>query len=187
MGQGAAQPTALPDPPHCPRPSTDQTNSGITITKYPSPILRPLSPELQSQLALWRAHRLLKQEASRAAITIFLPRPLLSLAFISTIQPCESVLGPPSPLSLLISCQALLTIHLPWKIPPSTLLKMDLSIPGLDHCKGSEQGSGPLVCVWSSPEPSSKNDLPFFRNNHICRLHGGHQIPLPWHPQIATI
>ena len=129
--RGQQQPAALPGPPHCPRPSTDQTNSDIIITKYPSPILRPLSPELQSQLALRRAHRLLKQEASRAAITIFFPRPLLSLAFISTIQPCESVLGPPSPLSLLISCQALLTIHLPRKIPPSTLPKMDLSIPGL--------------------------------------------------------
>ena len=74
--RGQQQPAALPDPPLCPRPSTDQTNSGITITKYPSLILRPLSPELQSQLALLRAHRLLKQEASRAAITILLPRPL---------------------------------------------------------------------------------------------------------------
>lgn len=187
--RGQQQPASLPDPPLlCPHPSSEQTNSGITIAKYPSPILRPLSPELQSQLPLRRAHRLRKQEASRAAITIFLPRPLLSLAFISTIQPREFVLGPPSPLSLLIRCQALLTAYLTWKIPPSTFPKMDLSIPGLDHCKGSEQGSGPLVCVWTSPEPSSKNDLSFFRNNHIsCRLHGGHQIPLPWHPQIATI
>ena len=72
-----------------------------------------------------------------------------------------------------------MTVYLTWKIPPSTFPKMDLSIPGLDHCKGFEQGSGPLVCVWTSPEPSSKNDLSFFRSNHIsCRLHGGHQTSI---------
>lgn len=90
------------------------------------------------------------------------PQTSSRLDFISTIQLSElsiweSALGPPSPLSLLVSCQPCwwYTYSRISLGPHSHGLRWGFSIPGLDHGHGSGQGSGPLVYAWIFPKLGS--------------------------------
>lgn len=136
----------MPRPPlFCLCASTNQLNSGHNHCQIPAPpILRPRSPDLQSQLPMQRAHRLLKHGVSRAADPIFRPKPLPSLAFVSAIRLpelaiWELTLGPPSPLPLLEDSTTSSAVSLP---PHSHGPRLGLSIAGLDP---SQQGLGPLA------------------------------------------
>lgn len=149
---GQQQPASLPKPPRlCLCPSTNQPNSGQNHCQHLSPALRPLS-SLQSHTKGSQVPQARYAQSCHNHFPIFFPKPLLSLAFISTVQLSEPSIWPwssPTPttssqLSRLVGSTTSSGIFLH---PHSHCLMFGLGIPGLDGCYGSRQGLEPLAWV----------------------------------------